>query len=124
MFVLATSDKLKTIDRLRIAHSRLPELLLEDEHEAVRSAGLAQKVEAILKLANQDALTSEAAKTITGPDNIPGNAAHLLLAKLKISNTDMSALEEFSEEIQSSQVEKLKKCNGNKQGTGCSYQAI
>ena len=109
LFVLATSDKQKTLDRLRSAHSRLPELLAEDEIDAVRSDGLAQKVDAVLKLANQDALTSEAAKTINGPDTIPGNATHPLLAKLKISNTDMSALEEFSEEIQSSQVEKQQK---------------
>ena len=108
LFVLATSDKQKTVDRLRSAHSRLPELLVKDELDAVRSAVLAQKVEAVLKLANQDELTSEAAKTITGPDFITGNAAHPLLAKLKISNTDLSALEEFSEEIQSSQVEKQK----------------
>ena len=109
LFVLSTSDKQKTLDRLRSAHSRLPELLVEDEVDAVWSAGLAQKVEAVLKLANLDELTSEAAKTIAGPDTTPGNAAHPLLAKLKISNTDMSALEEFSEEIQSSQVEKQQK---------------
>ena len=108
LFVPETLDKQQTVDRLRSTHNILPELLVEDNLGAVRSSGLAQKVEAILKLANQDELTSKAAKTITKPDTIPGNATHPLLAKLKISNTDMSALEEFSEEIQSSQVEKQK----------------
>ena len=108
LFVLATTDKQKTIERLRLAHSRLPELLTEDERDAVQSAALAQKVEAVLKLANEDALTSEAAKKVTGPEPESGNATHPLLAKLKISNNDLSALEEFSEEIQSSQIEKQK----------------
>jgi hypothetical protein len=62
----------------------------------------------MVKLANEDALTSEAAQTITRPATTAGNATHPLLAKLRISTTDLSALEEFCEEIQSSQVEKQK----------------
>lgn len=58
MFVLATVDKPKTVDRLRKAHSKLPELLIEDEQEEVRSILLAQKVEAVLKLPNEDAMSS------------------------------------------------------------------
>ena len=108
LFVLATSDKQKTDDRLRTVHSRLLDLLLEDEKDAVQSAVMAQKVEAVLKLANEDALTSETARSVSGPDTITGNATHPLLAKLKISNTNLCALEEFCVEIQSSQVEKQK----------------
>ena len=108
LFVLATTDKQKTVERLRMAHSRLPDLLLEDEKDVVQSAMLAQRVEAVLKLANEDALTSEAAKKVTGSETDSGNTAHPLLAKLKISNNDLNALEEFSEEIQSSQIEKQK----------------
>ena len=99
LFVLATSDKQKTVDRLRTAHSKVHVLLLEDEQDAVRSEMLAQKVEAVLKLANEDALTSEASQTITGPATTAGNATHPLLAKLRSSTTDLSALEEFCEEI-------------------------
>ena len=55
-----------------MAQSRLPDLLSEDERDAVQSAVLAQKVEAVLKLANDDALTSEAAKKVTGPVNDSG----------------------------------------------------
>ena len=108
LFVLATTDKPKTVDRLRKAHSKLPELLIKDEQEADRSALLAQKVEVVLKLANDDALGTDAARTITGPEALPDTVAHPLLAKLKISSTELSALEDFSEGIQSSQAEKQK----------------
>ena len=108
LFVLATTDKTKTVDRLRKAHGKLPELLVEDEQEADRAELLAQKVEAVLKLANEDALGSDAARTLTGPEATPGTDTHPLLAKLKISSTDRSALEGFSEVIQTSQAEKQK----------------
>lgn len=108
LFVLATTDKTKTVDRLRNAHSKLPELLNEDEQEAERAELLAQKVEAVLKLANEDALGTDAARTFKGPGANPGTDTHPLLAKLKISSTDLSALEDFSEVIQSSQAEKQK----------------
>ena len=116
LFVLATTDKTKTVDRLKNAHSKLQELLIEDEQEADRSALLAQKVEAVLKLANEDALGTEAARTITGPESNPGTVTHPLLAKLNISSTDLSALEDFSEVIQSSQVEKQKHAVVNSKG--------
>ena len=108
LFVLATTDKPKTVDRLRKTHSKLHELLVDDEQEADRSALLVQKVEAVLKLANEDALGSEATRTITGPEANSGADTHPLLAKLNISRTYLSALEDFSEVIQSSQVEKQK----------------
>jgi hypothetical protein len=98
--------KQKTVERLKTAHSRLQQLLVEDEQDAVRSALLAQKVEVVLKLANDDALSTETTRAITDPKTNPGNDAHPLLAKMKISTTDLNALEDFSEVIQSSLVEK------------------
>ena len=58
MFVTATSDKQKTVSILRTAQSRQPELLADDEGDDVRSAQLAQRVEAALKLANDDELSN------------------------------------------------------------------
>ena len=43
---------------LRIAQSRQPELLADDEGDDVRSAQLAQRVEAALKLANDNELSN------------------------------------------------------------------
>lgn len=61
---------------------------------------MAQGVEAILKLANEDALKFETIWTIIGPKTNLAIDTHPLLAKLKISNTNLSALEDFSEVIQ------------------------
>jgi hypothetical protein len=63
LFVLATADIPKTIERVRCAQSKLPDLLIE-EMEAVRAAQLAPKIESILKLANEDALTVDATKSV------------------------------------------------------------
>ena len=108
LFVLTTADRPKTIERIRCAQSKLPDLLIEDETEAVRSAQLAQKIESILKLANEDALTVDAARTVLGPEQLTTADSHPLLAKMNISEADKSALEDFSEGIQSSQAEKHK----------------
>ena len=110
MFVLATTDASKTIARLKAAQTKLPDLLCEDEADADRSALLAQRVEAILKLANADELNHETTSLVTGTNSSTGTgvAVHPLLAKLAISATDMSALEDFGEDIQSSQAEKQK----------------
>ena len=106
LFVLATADQTKTVARLRSAQAKLPDLLLEDELEAVKSAQLAQKIESILKLANEDELTVDAARTVLGPEAMELTDTHPLIAKLNISAADKSALEDFSEGIQSSQAEK------------------
>ena len=110
LFVLATADPPKAIARLKSAQDKLPELLAEDEVDAEKADQLAQKVEAILKLANADELNPESASTIVGLDsgNSTGSAAHPLLAKLAISAEDLSALEDFSDGIQLSQAEKHK----------------
>ena len=68
LFVLATVDPVKTVARLRSAHTKLSDLMLEDELEAVKSAQLAQKIEVILKLANADELTPDAASIVLGPE--------------------------------------------------------
>ena len=108
LFVTATNDKTKTVSRLRMAQSRLHELLADDEQDAVRSALVAQKVEAVLKLANDDELSSESARTITGPDESKNSSTHPLLAKLRISDADKNALEEYCDGILSTQIEKQK----------------
>ena len=107
LFVLATTDANKTVARLKAAQTKLPDLLCEDEVDADRSALLAQRVEAILKLANADELNHETASAVTRTNSNTGSgvAVHPLLAKLAISAADMSALEDFSEDIQSSQAE-------------------
>ena len=106
LFVLATTDRTKTVARLKNAQTKLLDLLMEDELEAVKSAQLAQKIGTILKLANEDELTVDAARTVLGPETLGTANSHPLLAKLNISATDKSALEDFSEVIQSSQAEK------------------
>jgi hypothetical protein len=106
LFVLATADRPKTVERIRCAQNKLSDLLIEDETEAVRSAHLAQKIESILKLANEDALTVDTARTVLGPEQLTTTDTHPLLAKMNISEADKSALEDFSEGIQSSQAEK------------------
>lgn len=112
LFVLATTDSVKAVSRLKVAQTRLADLLCEDEAEADRSALLAQKVESVLKLANADELTAETASAvaghISGSGAGAGTVAHPLLAKLTISAADMSALENFSDDIQMSQAEKHK----------------
>ena len=108
LFVTATTDKQKTVNRLRSAQSRLSELIADDEGDAVRSALTAQRVEAALKLANDDELSSEAARTLDGPEENRGGSNHPLLAKLRISEADKNALEEYCDGILSTQIEKQK----------------
>ena len=109
LFVTATSDKTKTFSRLRTAQSRLQELLTDDEMDAVRSAELAQRVEAVLKLANEDELNTDAVRSIMGPEDSKGGSnTHPLLAKLRISDADKNALEEYCDGILSTQLEKQK----------------
>ena len=111
IFVTATSDSEKPLANLRCAHVKLTDLLLEDEREAARMEGLALKLEAALKAANEDALESLSVRS-NGPtsqsESRGTSTAHPLLAKLRISPADMTALEDFNENIQSSQTEKDK----------------
>jgi hypothetical protein len=65
-------------------------------------------VEAALKLANEDELSSESARTLTGPEESRGGSNHPLLAKLRISDADKNALEEYCDGILSTQIEKQK----------------
>ena len=108
LFVTATSDKPKTVNRLRVAQSRLSELIIDDERDAIRSAQLAQRVEEALKLANDDELSSESALTLSGQTESKGSSTHPLLAKLRISDADKNALEEYCDGILSTQMEKQK----------------
>ena len=108
LFVTTTSDKRKTVSRLRTAQSRLSELLADDKGDAVRSAQLAQRVKAALKLANEDELTSESAQTLSSPTENKGSSTHPLTAKLRISDADKNALDEYCDGILSTQIEKEK----------------
>lgn len=65
LFVLANTYKQIIVQRLKMAHSRLPKLLMEDEHDAVSYALLAQEVKVVLKMANEDALNFETSRAIT-----------------------------------------------------------
>ena len=106
LFVLATADPARTVARLRNAQTKLSDLLMEDELEAVKSAQLAQKIEGILKLANADELTVDTANNVAGAEALATTESHPLLAKMKISEADKTALEDFSEGIQTSKAEK------------------
>lgn len=111
IFVTATTDSEKSMANIRKAHAKLADLLIEDEREAIRMEGLALKLETALKAANDDALESVSNRNTcplqtTQPDSAPN--AHPLLAKLKISPADRTALEDFNENIQCSQTEKEK----------------
>ena len=106
LFVTTIADKQKTMNRLRTAQSRLSELIVNDEGDVVRSAQTAQRVEVALKLANDDELSSESARTLTGPEENRGGSNHPLLAKLRISDVDKNALEEYCDGILSTQIEK------------------
>ena len=60
-------------------------------------------------MTNNDALDIHAALfvIVTATDTIEGsNIFHPMLSKLKISSVEMTALEDFTEDIQSLQVEK------------------
>lgn len=111
IFVTATTDPDKSVANLHRAHARLADLLLEDEREAIRMEGLAIKLENALKAANEDALEAVSSRNLIPPPNTETGSAsntHPLLAKLRISPADRTALEDFNENIQCSQSEKDK----------------
>ena len=119
IFVTAATDPEKSIANIRKAHAKLADLLIEDEREAVRMDGLALKVEAALKAANDDALESTSNRNINltqASESGSAPTAHPLLAKLKISPADRTALEDFNENIQCSQNEKEKNTLVNTKG--------
>ena len=109
IFVTATADPKKSIANLRNAHARLADLLLEDECEAIRMEGLAMKLDAALKTTYDDALEAVSVRGVnpgSASDTGTQSAAHPLHAKLRISPVDMTTLEDFNDNIQSSQTEK------------------
>ena len=70
-------------------------------------------------MANNDALEAHSALSVTITVNDTTRAtstAHLLLSKLKISSIEMITLEDFTEDINSSQVEKEKQMMVNTKG--------
>ena len=104
IFVTATPDPEKLITNLRTAHARLADMLLEDEREAIKMEGLAIKLEAAVKIANDDALKAVSVRGInpgSTTETCTQSAAHPLLAKLRISPADMTTLEDFNYNIQS-----------------------
>ena len=114
LFVTATTDPAKTLAHIKSAQARLGDLLLQDEQETTRSVGVCSMIEEALKLANNDALESTSTRSITEQNLEISSAtdtasnAHPLLAKLKISSAERSALEDFTETLSSSQTEKDK----------------
>jgi hypothetical protein len=119
LFVTATTDAGKTLANIKSAHSRLGDLLVQDELENTRSIGVCSMIEETLKLANCDALeanSSHAVVVSVGEGTGASSTAHPLLAKLKISSVEMSALEDFTEDINSSQAEKEKHTMVNTKG--------
>ena len=120
LFVSATTDPAKTMANIRSAQTRLGDLLAQDEIEATKSIGVCSMIEETLKLANTDALEANSSHTAvvaaTGDGSGVNNTIHPLLAKMKISSMEMAALEDFTEDISSSQAEKDKQTMVNTRG--------
>ena len=111
LFVTATTDPAKTLANIKTAKTRLGDLLVQDEMETTKAIGLCSMIEETLKLANNDALEGNSSQSAVVPVNEgsgSNNTSHPLLAKLKISSTEMVSLEDFSDDINSSQAEKEK----------------
>lgn len=119
LFVTATIDPVKTMANIRSAQTKLSDLLIQDENEATKAIGVCSMIEETLKLANNDALdanTSHIAVAATTEGTGVNNTVHPLLAKMKISSVEMAALEDFTEDISSSQAEKDKQSMVNTRG--------
>lgn len=100
IFVTATSDPDKSV---------ATDLFIEDNREVVCMENLSPKLELALKVANEDALELVSTRGPVPPSNSESghsNSVHPLLAKLRISPADKTTLEDFSDNIQSSQIEK------------------
>lgn len=111
LFVTATMDPARTLANIKSAQTILGDLLVQDEMETTKAIGLCSMIEETLKLANNDALEGNSSHSVVIPvsDGCNTNStAHPLLAKLKISSTKMVSLEDFTEDINSSQAEKEK----------------
>ena len=105
LFITATTDPAKTLANIKSAHTRLGDLLVQDEAEATKAIGTCSMIEETLRLANNDALESNSSHSavITVSDGTGAHGtAHPLLAKLKISSMEMASLEDFTEDINSS----------------------
>lgn len=77
-------------------------------------------IEETFKLANSDALeanSSHMAVVATGDGTCTNSIIHPLLAKLKISSLEMAALEDFTTDINSSQMKKRQANHGEYKGT-------
>ena len=119
LFITAISDPSKTLNNIKSAHAKLSDLLLQDEQETTRSIGVCSMIEEALKLANSDMLESTSSRSIVEPGTDITTAAsptHPLLAKLKISSAERSALEDFTDTLNSSQAEKDKQTLVNTKG--------
>ena len=81
-------------------------MLADGEVNVVQSTNVAQRVEVVLKLANDDELNSEFAQTPICPKDNKGSSTHPLLAKLRILDADKNALKEYCDGILSTQIEK------------------
>ena len=120
IFVNATSDLEKSVGNLgKKSHDRLADLLIEDEIEAICMEGLSMKLELALKTVNEDTLESVSfcdPVHLLSSKSGHNNVTHPLLAKLRIFPAKMTSLEDFSDNIQSSQTEKHKNSLVNTKG--------
>ena len=120
LFVTATTDPNRTMHNIKSAHTRLSDLLIQDEQETTKSIGVCSMIEEALKLANTDMLESSSARSLAEPGTEVSAAAaipsHPLLAKLKISSAERSALEDFTDNLNASQAEKDKHTLVNTKG--------
>ena len=105
LFVTTTTDPARTMANIKSAQTRLGDLLVQDEVETTKAIGLCSMIEETLKLANNDALEANSSHNDAVPVNDGSGVnitVHPLLAKLKISSMEMVALEDFTEDINSS----------------------
>ena len=120
LFVTATTDPNKTMANIKSAHTRLSDLLMQDEQETTKAVGVCSMIEEALTLANNDVLESTSSRSLTEPRSEAAtnvtNPMHPLLAKMKISSTERTALEDFTDNLNASQAEKDKNTLVNTKG--------
>jgi hypothetical protein len=104
MFVSTTDNGIETaLGRLREAHEVLASLLEKDELDLEESLGNTRSVETALRAANPHEDWSDRPTQSRGDDAV--NVLHPILGRLNIPQGQKAAIEDYSETIQTTQME-------------------
>lgn len=109
IMVVATVDKDQGLARLREAHDALYQLLKLDDYELDEALRITRSVEVALKVANPHVEWTNMPSShtdITGIAVEKETQLHPLLSRINIAETDKAAIEDLSECIQTTQMEK------------------